>query len=233
MALPVTELPLFDVDVLSVDKKVKFRPFKVKEEKLLVLGSQSEDFKDLVKAIQQVITNCSFGKLSGDELPIFDLQNIFLKLRSASISPIFQVNLTCGFCGNVSLQDIDLDKVEIKTSEDHVNPVSINDDVSIEFNYPSAEDLATLASATEEAPIWEVAQRCIRSIHTTDDVFQAEDLSEEEKAEYIENLTVEEFNNVKEFFNTMPVMENHVSLKCEKCEETNTIYMNGYLDFFD
>ena len=233
MALPVTELPLFDVDVLSVDKKVKFRPFKVKEEKLLVLGSQSKDFTDLVKAIQQVITNCSFGKLSGDELPIFDLQNIFLKLRSASISPIFQVNLTCGFCGNVSLQDIDLDKVEIKTSEDHVNPVSINDSVSIEFNYPSAEDLATLAKATEEAPIWDVAQRCIRSIHTTDATFEAEDLSDEEKAEYIENLTFEEFNNVKEFFNTMPVMENDISLECENCGETNTIYMNGYLDFFD
>ena len=233
MALPVTELPLFDVDVLSVDKKVKFRPFKVKEEKLLVLGSQSKDFTDLVKAIQQVITNCSFGKLSGDELPIFDLQNIFLKLRSASISPIFQVNLTCGHCGHVSLQDIDLDKVEIKTSEDHVNPVSVNDSVSIEFNYPSAEDLATLATATEEAPIWEVAQRCIRSIHTTDATFEAEDLSEEEKAEYIENLTFEEFNNIKEFFNTMPVMENELSLKCEKCGENNIIYMNGYLDFFD
>jgi len=233
MALPITELPLFDINVLSEDKKIKFRPFKVKEEKLLVLGSQSKDFTDLVKAIQQVITNCSFGKVSGDKLPIFDLQNIFLKLRSASISPIFQVNLTCGFCGNVSLQDIDLDKVEIKTSEEHENPVRVNESVSIEFEYPSAEDLATLATATEEAPIWEVAQRCIKSIHTEEDVYQAEDLSEEEKSEYIENLTVEEFNNVKEFFNTMPVMENHVSLECEKCGETNTIYMNGYLDFFD
>jgi len=116
MALPITELPLFDINILSEDKKVKFRPFKVKEEKLLVLGSQSKDFTDLVRAIQQVITNCSFGKVSGEKLPIFDLQNIFLKLRSASISPIFQVNLTCGYCSDVSLQDIDLDKVEIKTS---------------------------------------------------------------------------------------------------------------------
>ena len=130
-------------------------------------------------------------------------------------------------------KDIDLDKVEIKTSEDQVNPVSVNDSVSIEFNYPSAEDLATLATATEEAPIWEVSQRCIRSIHTTDATFEAEDLSEEEKAEYIENLTFEEFNNIKEFFNTMPVMENELSLKCEKCGENNIIYMNGYLDFFD
>ena len=233
MPLPKIATPTYELELPSTETSIQFRPFLVKEEKLLVLGSQSKDFTDLVKAIQQVITNCSFGKLSGDELPIFDLQNIFLKLRSASISPIFQVNLTCGHCGHVSLQDIDLDKVEIKTSEDHVNPVSINDSVSIEFNYPSAEDLATLATATEEAPIWEVAQRCIRSIHTTDATFEAEDLSEEEKAEYIENLTFEEFNNIKEFFNTMPVIENELSLECEKCGENNIIYMNGYLDFFD
>jgi len=138
MAIPQSEHPLFDIEILSKQKKFKFRPFLVKEEKILVLATQSADLVDLVKAIQQVITNCSFGEIQGDELPVFDLQKAFLELRSQSISPVFGVNFTCGFCQEVMPGELDLREFDIQTDDEHENPIKISETVQLVMGYPSA-----------------------------------------------------------------------------------------------
>lgn len=234
MAIPQSDQPLFDVEVFSKNKTYKFRPFLVKEEKILVLATQSNDHLDLIKAIQQVITNCSFGEVQGDKIPIFDLQKIFMKLRSQSISPKFSVNFVCGYCESSAEEIIDMDDFEITRNEEHVNPVQINETTFIKMGYPTAEDLTDIGKAETETDIYTAAANCMEEIHTAEEVIDCSDLSKEEREDIIEGMSLIEFNAVKQFFETMPVLEKEVTFTCQnkECGQTSSFYMNGYLDFF-
>ena len=232
MSIPESDQRLFDIDILSRRKSYKFRPFLVKEEKILVMATQSDDQLDLVKAIQQVITNCSFGEVQGDEIPIFDLQKIFMELRSQSISPKFEVNFVCGHCNETQPEEIDMRDFDIEEKEGHINPIKINDTTAVVMGYPTAEVLMEIGKAEQEMDIYHASATCIEEIHTEDDVLA--DLSIEEKIEFIENLSLGEFEGFKEFFSTMPVLEKEIEFTCKnkECGKTSTFYMNGYLDFF-
>ena len=234
MAIPQSDQPLFDIEILSKQKKFKFRPFLVKEEKILVLATQSADLVDLVKAIQQVITNCSFGEIQGDELPVFDLQKTFLELRSQSISPVFGVNFTCGFCQEVMPDELDLRDFEISQKEDHTNPIKISDKVQLVMGYPSASDLVELGGAEQATDIYNASSNCLLEVHTADEVIDCRELTVEERLEYIENMSLKDFEHVKNFFETMPVLEHEINFTCKNkdCAKESSFYMNGYLDFF-
>ena len=234
MSIPQSDQRLFEIDVLSRRKSYKFRPFLVKEEKILVMATQSDDQLDLVKAIQQVITNCSFGEIQGDEIPIFDLQKIFMELRSQSISPKFEVNFVCGHCNETQPEEIDMRNFDIQEKEDHINPIQVNDSTAVVMGYPTAEVLMEIGKAEQEMDIYHASASCIEEIHTKDDVLMASDLSIEDRVEFIENLSLKEFGAFKQFFSTMPVLEKEIEFTCKnkECEKTSTFYMNGYLDFF-
>jgi hypothetical protein len=234
MAIPQSDQPLFDIEILSKQKKFKFRPFLVKEEKILVLATQSADLGDLIKAIQQVITNCSFGEIQGDELPVFDLQKTFLELRSQSISPVFGVNFTCGFCQEVMPGELDLRDFEISQKEDHKNPIKISDKVQLVMGYPSASDLVELGGAEQATDIYNASSNCLLEVHTADEVIDCRELTVEERLEYIENMSLKDFEHVKNFFETMPVLEHEINFTCKNkdCAKESSFYMNGYLDFF-
>ena len=234
MAIPQSDQPLFDIEILSKQKKFKFRPFLVKEEKILVLATQSADLGDLIKAIQQVITYCSFGEIQGDELPVFDLQKTFLELRSQSISPVFGVNFTCGFCQEVMPGELDLRDFEISQKEDHKNPIKISETVQLVMGYPSASDLVELGGAEQATDIYNASSNCLLEVHTADEVIDCRELTVEERLEYIENMSLKDFEHVKNFFETMPVLEHEINFTCKNkdCAKESSFYMNGYLDFF-
>jgi len=234
MAIPQSDQPLFDIEILSRQKKFKFRPFLVKEEKILVLATQSEDMADLIAGIQQVITNCSFGEVQGDELPVFDLQKVFIDLRSQSISPVFGVNFTCGYCDEITPGELDLRDFEIQQSKGHQNPIKISDKRQLQMSYPSALDLVTLGGAEQLTDIYDAAANCLLEIHTEDEIINCSELSVAERLEYIENMSLKEFENVKNFFETMPVLEHEIKFTCQnkECLKESSFYMNGYLDFF-
>lgn len=234
MTIPQSDQPLFDVEVLSRKKTYKFRPFLVKEEKILVLATQSKEIMDLVGAIQQVITNCSFGEVQGDEIPIFDMQKIFMQLRAASISPVFNINYTCGFCENTQPEELDLRDFDIQKPEGHENPVKVNDKKFFVMKYPTGLDLINLSSADTLADVYSVAANCLSEIHTEEDIIYSDELPFEERVDIIDNLNLKEFEAVKKFFETMPVLERELEFTCanKECKKTSKFLMNGYLDFF-
>ena len=121
--LPQVDVPLIEIEMFSTKDIVNFRPFLVKEEKMLVMASETNDINDMMKATQQIITNCSFGKIEGDKLPLFELQRIFLKLRSASISNAIDLNMVCGDCGTQYNHQLDLDNLELTLDKNHKNPI--------------------------------------------------------------------------------------------------------------
>lgn len=232
MALPMTEYPLTEIYVHTLKKNVDFRPFLVKEEKLLVLASESGDVTDMVKASQQVVTNCSFGKVKGDQIPIFDMQNIFINLRKISVGDTVEASFKCGHCGERTTINIDLNRFELKQDENHSPLIKISDTLSVEMRYPQTEELKEIAGTETHAEIYSVAAACIDKIYMEDEVYDSEETSVEERLEFIENMTSDGFENIRQFFETMPVMENSIEFQCQKCGKINYAFMNGYLDFF-
>ena len=218
MALPQTEHPLIDVHIHSLNKSVKFRPFLVKEEKLLVLASESKDQEEMVKATQQVITNCSFGKVQGDELPIFDMQKIFLELRKVSVSDTVSVRLQCGACEAPTDMDINLDTFELIETEGHSLDVTLADDITVKMRYPDVTEMIALGHSETEKDIYAVAEQCIEIIYYGDSIIESSDLSDEEKTDFVDNLTSEQFRKLQDFFETMPAIENEIKYTCRECE---------------
>lgn len=232
MALPITEYPLVDIYVYSKKETHQFRPFLVKEEKLLVMASETNEILDMVKATQQIITNCSFGKIDGDELPIFDMQSIFMQLRKLSIGSEIEARFACGFCEQKQDVIIDLNNFTITEDENHTKTLKISDTMTVEMRYPVASELKEIAGTEENAEIYSVAAACLDKIYIEDSIYEASEVSEEDKMEFIENMTTDQFEKIRDFYETMPTLENKIEFNCKSCGKENYIFMNGYLDFF-
>ena len=234
MALPITEHPLIDVHIHSLNKKVKFRPFLVKEEKLLVLANETKDSLEMIKATQQVVTNCSFGEVDGEELPLFDMQNVFLHLRKVSISEIIESKLLCGHCEKPNDVIIDLNKFNLITGDDHQNEIRLSDSLTVEMRYPTATELESLKKAEdgESKQIYDVAASCISKLYYEDTIIDGEDFDEKSREEFIDNLESTQFVLLRQFFETMPAIEQKIEFTCRHCEKENEVFLNGYFDFF-
>tara|TARA_B100002019_G_scaffold284757_1_gene292848 strand:- start:6800 stop:7501 length:702 start_codon:yes stop_codon:yes gene_type:complete len=232
MALPMTEYPLVDIHVHALDKEVSFRPFLVKEEKLLVLAAESGEESDMIKATQQIITNCSFGKVDGEKLPIFDMQRVFIELRKISVSDKISAKFACGNCEKHVEMEISLDTFKLNTNDEHTKVCKVNDKLTVEMRYPTAKELSEIAGVQQLSELYNVAAACMDVIHFGEDTISGEDINMEEKIEFIDNMTSDQFDIIKKFFETMPVVENEINFDCPHCGTTNQIYMNGYLDFF-
>ena len=232
MALPKLNVPKYKLKLPSDGRTVNFRPFLVKEEKLLVLANETKDQDEMGRATQQVVTNCSFGKVQGDELPIFDMQKIFLELRKVSVSDSVEVRLLCGHCEAPIDIQIELDTFKLHETEGHAMDFQIAEDISVKMRYPNAKELTALGQSETEGDIYKVAESCIETVFYGDAIIEFNELKEEERSDFIDNLTSEQFAHIKNFFESMPVIENNVEYKCNKCGKDNVDYLNGYYDFF-
>lgn len=227
MALPTLSVPTFDVEVYSTKEKVRMRPFLVKEEKILILAAESSQRSDMIRAMQQVVTSCSDGKIDAEKLPFFDLQNIFIKLRAQSIGKDSEFNLICGECGHKTPMTLDLESIELKTHADHKNKVMITDDIGVLMRYPTAEVLSD-----EDLPMFDLVVSCIDKIFTRDEVHDAAEEGKEEVATFIDGLTTEQFEKIVEFFTTCPRISHIIEYTCSKCNTDNTVVVDGVENFF-
>ena len=230
MALPITEHPLIDVHVHSLGKKVKFRPFLVKEEKLLVLANETKEEEEMIKATQQVVTNCSFGKVDGEKIPIFDMQQIFLELRKVSISDKIDARLLCGHCEAPIEIEISLDTFKLYETEGHDKTVQLGNEMSLEMRYPNASEMIEIGKSETEQDLFKVAEVCIEKIFQGEAIY--EDLTESDRAEFIDNLTTEQFSHIKKFFETAPQLRHEVEVTNPKTSVKSKVTFKGLQDFF-
>jgi len=227
MALPTISVPTFDVEVYSTKQKVSMRPFLVKEEKILILAAESNQRADMIRAMQQVINSCSDGKIDSEKLPFFDIQNIFIKLRSQSIGKESEFNLICGECGHKTPTILDLDNIELQISPEHKNKIMITPDVGVIMKYPTAEVLVD-----DDLPVFDLVVSCIDKVFTQDEIHDAKDQTTEEIATFIEGLTNEQFEKIVEFFVTAPKIFHNIDYTCPKCGTENTVVVDGVENFF-
>ena len=227
MALPTLSVPTFDVDVYSTKEKVRMRPFLVKEEKILILAAESNQRNDMIRAMQQVVESCSDGKIKADKLPFFDLQNIFIKLRSQSIGKDSEFNLICGECGHKTPMTLDLEEIKLQTHPEHTNKIMIDTDIGVIMKYPTAEILSN-----EDLPMFDLVVSCVDKIFTKEEVHNAEEEGYNEVAKFIDSLTNEQFEKIVEFFLTAPKIFHNIEYTCPKCQTENTVVVDGVENFF-
>ena len=231
MALPQIDVQTFDINISSLGKKFKFRPFLVKEEKLLVMAAESSDKGDMIGAVQQSVTNCSLGKIDGEKLPIFDLQKVFLEIRSMSVSNVIPLISKCGECGVENDVVFNLDDVKIKKSKGHSNQVKVSDNMIIEMNYPKVKDIEMLLGDDIEK-IYDVTADCIKTIYHDDEVIEFQESPLEERLDFIEGFSVKHFAAIRNFYETMPTLLHTIDFKCKACKKDNTVVIDGYENFF-
>lgn len=206
MALPKLDKPLFELEVPSQNRTVKARPFVVKEEKILLTAQQSGQEKDIVLGIKQVLTNCiQDASFDIDSLTTFDLEFMFLKLRSRSVNNIIDVSYRDNEDDKVYDFQIDLDTVEMLKTKPINNKIMINENVGIVMKFPSVTVLESAPDNPELTSVVEYLVRsCIDQIFDENDVYLASDTPEEEMAEFVDNLDIETFTKIREFFDSLP-----------------------------
>jgi hypothetical protein len=235
MALPKVALPTYELEVPSNGKKIKYRPFVVKEEKLLLLALESQDDKQIEEATRTLLKNCITTRVKLEDLAIFDLEYIFLQIRAVSVGEVVEMLLTCEDDGETQVKyNLNLTDVQVIKSEDHSSKIMLSDSMGLIMKYPSFEEfvkVSIIAKDTSEQVI-EIMGKCVDQIFDGEDVYDSSTTSKKEFVEFIEGLTNKQFEKVQEFFSEMPVLKHEIKLKNPNTGVENSFVIQGLSNFF-
>lgn len=237
MALPKIKTPIYDVHLPYTKKEIQFRPFLVKEEKILAMAFEGEDPKEMTRAMKQIINNCCLtDNFDIEKLPIFELEFLFLKLRSKSVNSTSELQFRCknlveeAECNTIIKYTLDLDKIELPKKE-VVNEVKLTKDLTVVLNYPTI-DLVNLFSSEEDKSdlIINMIVSCIDYFYDNETTYR--DFKKEEAKELIQSLTLNDFKKLEKFFQDIPVLSHEDIIQCPKCKYDQVVSFNGLKDFF-
>jgi hypothetical protein len=239
MALPKVEHPIYPIYLKSLDRKVKFRPFLVKEEKILLMAKESKDIEEVRLAIKQIIQNCVLEDIDVEALPLFDVEMAFLKLRAKSVGESVRLVFNCqnevdgAPCNTDTNYTINLEKVDFEIPEGHDPKVMITDTLGIKLKYPTL-GLNMNIEEDEEAfvIILRMVLQNIEYIFDNESIYKPEDTPEQELMEFLENLTPENLTQIQHFFNTAPKVVLDDKVSCKKCGYEHTIHTEDLIGFF-
>jgi hypothetical protein len=237
--LPKVDVPIYDLKLLSVDKKIRFRPFTVKEEKLFLMASESQDAESVLNTIKQVVNNCILSDISVDSLPVFDLEYLFLNLRARSISELVTLKYKCNniveeekTCGNIVQFDLNLLDIKPTKESNHTNKIEINEKLGIVMKYPNFEMIEKYKDAKDSSVIVNLIIDCIDYIYDAENMYYSKDTSRQELEEFIDSLQTKELEKLKLFFESMPKIKKKLQFKCNKCNHEEDIDVEGIQSFF-
>lgn len=233
MALPkLNEIPKYKVTVPSTGKKVTFRPYLVKEEKILLMALETQDGQAALNAIMDTLDACIQDQIHLEKLTTFDVEYLFTQIRAKSAGEKVTIGVKCDPCGAFTPVDIKIDEIKIDVPKIQKN-VKLNDKVSIEMKWPSYRDVTTFENKDDNNVnvMFEMACCCIEAIIYEDERTLSEDCTKEEIMEFVESMTAEQFRNISNFIGQMPRMEHMLEFKCDKCGEKNNKSLTGLQDF--
>ena len=234
MALPKLNTITYNLNLPSTGDTIKYRPFLVKEQKALMIAQESEDDKQIQDAFAQIITDCTFGELDAYNLPMFDIEYVFLQLRGKSVGEKIQLNVLCPDDKKTRVDvEVDLKDVDIQMVEDHTNIIKLTDDVSVIMKYPTLSDMEGFSTDDGQiSSVFSMMKRCIHEVHDGETVYNKVDITEKELDEFIESMSTENFENLSAFFETMPKLQHMVVVKNPKTKKKNEILIEGLQSFF-
>lgn len=230
MALPKITAPEYTILLPSSKKKVKYRPFIVKEEKLLLMAVESKDDDEMKAAVEQIITNCTFGKCIPNEMAVVDIEYLFLYLRIKSKGAKSEYTFKCEKCGVSNDKSADLTTVEIK-NQDYSDVIKLTSDIGLKMSSPTYEMAGNITGKMTTVDIFNVIIDSIESVYEGDEVHLASNQSREELQEFIESLNDEQFKKIRSYFDNLPALELELDFSCVGCKEENKITLKGLSDF--
>ena len=238
MPLPRIATPTYELELPSTEQTIKFRPFLVKEEKLLVIALESEDTKQITNAIKTVIKNCIQTKgIKVESLPTFDIEYLFLNIRAKSVGEEIDVNIICPDDEetNVSVK-INVDDIKVQTNEDHTNKIKLDEVLMMEMKYPSLEqfiknnfDIST-NSAIDQS--FELVASCVNKIYNEDEVWATADVTKKELMDFLDQMNTSQFKQIEKFFETMPKLSHTIKVKNPNTEVESDVVLEGLSSFF-
>ena len=238
MPLPKIATPVYELELPSTGDTIQYRPFLVKEEKVLVIALESEDTKQITNAIKNVIKNCIQTKgIKVETLPTFDIEYLFLNIRGKSVGEEIEVNVTCPDDGVTQVPiKINLDDIQVQKNEDHTNRIKVDDSIMMEMKYPSLDQFIKNNFDFDEKNAmdqsFDLIATCIDKIFTEDEVWAVEDCSKKEIVEFLEQMNSSQFKEIEKFFETMPKLSHSLKVKNPKTKKENEVVIEGLAGFF-
>jgi hypothetical protein len=237
MALPKIEVPTYELTLPSEDKKIKYRPFLVREEKILYIAMETGQNKEMINALKDVVGACTFDTLNVDRLPIFDIEYLFLQIRAKSVSEITKFRAICPDDGKTYVEtEVDLTKVEVQVDDEHTNRIMLESErnLGLVLKYPTLKnyDVGRGLDNIEIDKVFNILIDCIDHIFEGDKIYPAKDTSKQELKEFIEGLPQDAFTKIKTFFDTMPKLKHEVEVTNPNTNVTSKIVLTGIADFF-
>ncbi len=237
MALPKLTTPTYELEIPSTDEKIKFRPFLVKEEKILMMAMESKKSADIVQAVKEIVEECTFNKINISDMPMFDIEYIFLQIRSKSVGEVSKIRVLCPDDGKTYANlDLDLNEVKVQVGDDHTNKIELNNGMGIIMKYPTIDSFKESGIQDINASnMLEVIGGCILQIYEEEGkkVYDPKDQTKKELTDFIEQLTTEQFKHIQKFFDTMPKLKHEITVKNPKTKKENKITLTGLNDFFE
>ena len=240
MPLPKISTPSYELELPSTGKTIQYRPFLVKEEKLLVIALESEDIKQITNAIKAVIRACILTKgIKVDTLPTFDIEYLFLNIRGKSVGEDISVNLTCPDDNKTQVTvNINLDDIKVKKSEDHSNKIQLDKNLMMELKYPSLNEFIknnfdpndTSRNPMEQS--FDLVGSCIDKIYTEDEVWAASDCTKKEITDFLDSMNSNQFKEVENFFESMPKLSHNIKVMNPNTKVESDIVLEGLASFF-
>ena len=237
MPLPKLSVPEYELELPTTKEKVKYRPFLVREEKILFMAMESQDEKEMVNAVKTIIKNCTNIKRKVEELATFEIEYLFLKIRAKSVGESTNFMVTCPDDGETQVEvKINLDEIELEMDDNHSRKIMLDDSVGVMMKYPSLDTFVKLNLSTEDTPsmdnMFELAAGSIEQIFSGDEVWEAKGTPKKEILEFLEGMNNDQFQLIQSFFETMPKLKKVINVKNPKTEVESEVVLEGLASFF-
>jgi len=238
MPLPKIATPTYELELPSTGASINYRPFLVKEEKVLVIALESEDNKQITNAIKAVLKSCILSKgIKVEDLPTFDIEYLFLNIRGKSVGEDLEVNIICPDDEKTQVPvTIALDEIEVQKDDKHTNKIKIDDSIMMEMKYPSLEQFIKNNFDFNEKNMmdqsFELIAACIDKVYTEDEVWTAADCTKKEMKDFLEQMNSQQFKEIETFFETMPKLSHTISVTNPKTKVKSDVVLEGLSSFF-
>ena len=236
MALPKLTTPTYELEIPSTDEKIKYRPFLVKEEKILMMAMESKTSADITQAVKDIVSECTFNKVKIDDMPMFDVEYIFLNIRSKSVGEVSNLKLLCPDDKKTYAEvAVNLNEVKVQVGDDHTNKIDLGNGMGMIMKYPTIDSFKDSGiKDINPSNMLEVITTCILQIFEDEGkkVYDTKDQTKKEVTEWIEQLNTKQFTDVQKFFDTMPKLKHEITIKNPKTKKESKITLNGLNDFF-
>jgi hypothetical protein len=236
MALPKIDVPIYELTVPSTDEKIKYRPFLVKEEKLLLIAMESGENSDILRAVKDIVDSCTFNKMKIGNMPMFDVEYIFLQIRSKAVGEVSTLRVLClDDMKTYAKVEVDLNEIEVRVTDAHTNKIELSDEMGVIMKYPTVDSFVeNKIDDISPANMLDVIVTCIDKIYDKkgEEVFDAKDSTKQELIDFVEQMNTTQFADVQKFFDTMPSLTHEITVKNPKTKKESKVTLNGLNDFF-